>query len=204
MALVGILNVSREKYTVINMTLYIKNMVCKRCKMVVEDELNKLEIPLLKMDLGVVALKEKLSDDKKRLLSENLERLGFEIIDDKKSRLIEQIKSLIISLVQNQEYLQVNLSEYLSQQLHYDYNYLSNLFSDVEGKTIEKYYIAQKIEKVKEWLMYDEFTLNEIADKLNYSSAAYLSSQFKKVTGLTPGFFKNKGGVKRKSLDQVG
>ena len=130
--------------------------------------------------------------------------LGFEIIDDKKSRVIEQIKNVIIDLVHHQDNeTKNNLSDVLSKELHHDYNYLSNLFSEVEGTTIEKYFIAQKIEKVKELLVYDELSLSEIAFRLNYSSAAYLSNKFKKVTGLTPSHFKQVKEDKRKPLDKV-
>ena len=130
--------------------------------------------------------------------------LGFDIIDDKKIRLIEQIKTIIIDLVHHQDNVtKTNLSDVLSSKLFHDYNYLSNLFSEVEGTTIEKYFIAQKIEKVKELLVYDELSLSEIAFRLNYSSVAYLSNQFKKVTGLSPSHFKNIREDRRKPLDEV-
>ena len=140
---------------------------------------------------------------KNRLVTE-LEAVGFYLIDDKKSRLIEQIKTLVIELVHyNSNNLKINLSDYISEKLHHDYNYISNLFSEVEGTTIEKYFITQKIERVKELLVYDELTLNEIADQLNYSSTAHLSAQFKKVTGFTPSYFKKIKENKRKPLDEV-
>src|SRR5690606_28337477 len=130
--------------------------------------------------------------------------LGFEVIDDRKSLIIEKIKNIIIDLVHHQDNdTKSNLSDVLSSKLHHDYNYLSNLFSEIEGTTIEKYFIAQKIEKVKELLVYDELSLSEIAFRLNYSSVAYLSNQFKKVTGLTPSHFKQIREDKRKSLDEV-
>ncbi|KKX47548.1 AraC family transcriptional reguator [Sphingobacterium sp. IITKGP-BTPF85] len=133
-----------------------------------------------------------------------LDPLGFEVIDDKKCRIIERIKNIIIELVHNRDSdIKTNLSDVLSNKLHHDYNYLSNLFSEVEGTTIEKYFIAQKIEKVKELLVYDELSLSEIAFRLNYSSVAYLSNQFKKVTGLTPSHFKQIKEDKRKPLDEV-
>jgi YesN/AraC family two-component response regulator len=138
------------------------------------------------------------------LVEKLLESLGFEIIDDKKSRIIEKIKNTIIDLVHHQDNdVKINLSDVLSDKLHHDYNYLSNLFSEVEGTTIEKYFIAQKVEKVKELLVYDELSLSEIANRLNYSSVAYLSNQFKKVTGLTPSHFKQIKEDKRKPLDKV-
>ncbi len=185
-------------------TIYIKNMVCNRCIMVVETELQKLGIHYTSVELGEVSIDQPLSAEKKASLKSVLESLGFELIDDKKSRLIEQIKVLIIDLVQQKDgALDTPLSHYITQHIHHDYQYLSNLFSEVEGITIEKYFILQKIEKVKELLVYDELTLSEIAYRLNYSSTAYLSSQFKKVTGLTPSHFKKIGTEKRKPLDKV-
>lgn len=184
--------------------LYIKNMVCNRCIMVVESEFEKLDIQTLSVELGEVRLDKKLTTEQKKKLSERLESLGFSLIDDKKGRLIEQVKNLIIELVHyNNNNLKINLSDYISDKLHHDYNYISNLFSEVEGTTIEKYFIAQKIEKVKELLVYDELTLNEIAFNLNYSSVAHLSAQFKKVTGLTPSHFRQIRTNKRKPLDEV-
>lgn len=185
-------------------TLYIKNMVCDRCIMVVQSELKKLDIQTENVTLGKVALKQELSDDQIKMLNENLLARGFEVIDDKKSQIIEGIKNVIIELVHYQgSETKNNLSDILSNKLQHDYNYLSNLFSEVESTTIEKYFIAQKIEKVKELLGYDELTLSEIADSLNYSSVAYLSNQFKKVTGLTPSQFKQIKEDKRKPLDEV-
>jgi AraC-like DNA-binding protein len=184
--------------------LYVKNMVCDRCKMVVKSELEKLGISPSNVELGEITLDKPLSDDQRYRIKNTLEPLGFELIDDKKSRLIEQIKTLIIELVHyNNNDLKINLSDYLSDKLHHDYNYISNLFSEIEGTTIEKYFIAQKIEKVKELLVYDELSLSEIAFRLNYSSAAHLSNQFKKVTGLTPSHFKEVKTNKRKPLDKV-
>ncbi|MDX9705621.1 MAG: AraC family transcriptional regulator [Weeksellaceae bacterium] len=180
-------------------TLFIKNMVCNRCIMVIQNELTKLGWIIKSIKLGEVTLSKELNPEEKKHLEKILIPLGFELIDDKKSRIIEQIKTLIIDLIhqQNSE-LKTNLSELLSNQLHHDYNYLSNLFSEVEGTTIEKYFIAQKIEKVKELLVYDELSLTEIAFRLNYSSVAYLSNQFKKVTGLSPSYFKQIREDKRK------
>lgn len=185
-------------------TLYIKNMVCNRCIMVVENELEKAGIQASQVKLGEVILNEQPSDALIQQFTAAIEALGFERIDDKKSRVIEQIKNQIIQLVHH-DYndAKVNLSDYLSEALLHDYSYLSNLFSEVEGTTIEKYYIAQKIEKVKELLVYDELSLSEIADKLNYSSVAYLSNQFKKVTGLSPSHFKQIRSDKRKPLDEI-
>lgn len=186
------------------MMLYLKNMVCNRCKMVVRSELEKQGLNVLSVELGEAEIAEVLSLAQKQALNEALLPLGFEVIDDKKSRLIEHIKNLIIELVhQKDSELTTNLSDFLSSRLHYEYSYLSKLFSEVEGVSIEKYFIAQKIERVKELLVYDELSLSEIAFQLHYSSVAHLSNQFKKVTGLTPSYFKNLKSDKRKPLDEV-
>lgn len=180
-------------------------MVCDRCKMVVKNELLKLGIQPVSVELGEIKLAaapaaEQLSD-----FIAALKPLGFELIDDKKSRIIERIKNLVIDLVHHaEEPTKLKYSEYISTHLHHDYPSLSKLFSEVEGITIEQYIIRQKIEKVKELLVYDEFSLSEIADKLGYSSVAHLSAQFKKVTGLTPSFFKDLGIRTRSPLDKVG
>ncbi len=185
-------------------SIFIKNMVCSRCIMAVQNELDKLGIDVDRIKLGEVVLSEELSTAHKNSLSEALSELGFELIDDKKSQIIEQIKTTIIDLVHQQSNAsKYNLSDVLSARLNQDYSYLSSLFSEVEGTTIEKYHIAQKIEKVKELLVYDELTLSEIANRLNYSSVAYLSNQFKKVTGLTPSHFKQIKEDKRKALDEI-
>jgi AraC-like DNA-binding protein len=187
------------------MKLYIKNMVCQRCKMAVRQELQKLGLQPLSVELGEVELEEAPDAAKTEEIEEALNAIGFELIDDKKSRVIEKIKSLVIELIhQSDEQTRLKYSEYISNKLHYEYTYLSKLFSEVEGTTIEQYIIAQKIEKVKELLVYDELSLSEIAYKLGYSSVAHLSAQFKKVTGLTPSFFKSPGGRQRKPLDEVG
>lgn len=185
-------------------TIFIKNMVCDRCVMVVQNELEKLGLDAKNIKLGEVILSKEITSLEKENLSKTLEPLGFEVIDDKKGRIIEKIKNIIIDLVHHQDSdVKINLSDVLSDKLHHDYNYLSNLFSEVEGTTIEKYFIAQKVEKVKELLVYDELSLSEIAFRLNYSSVAYLSNQFKKVTGLTPSHFKQIKEDKRKPLDKV-
>lgn len=179
-------------------------MVCNRCILVVQQELTKLSIDFQQVTLGEIELKQTLTDEQKETFVNALNSLSFELIDDAKANLIEKIKSIIIQQIHhNNRVLKVNLSDYLSEELHHDYSYLSNLFSEVEGTTIEKYYIAQKIEKVKELLVYDELTLSEIAEQLNYSSVAYLSNQFKKVTGFTPSHFKQIRESKRKPLDEV-
>lgn len=179
-------------------------MVCNRCIMVVQNELEKLDLEFTNIKLGEVTLAKELSARERTLLEQELVPLGFEVIDDKKSRIIEKIKNIIIDLVHHQDNdTKNNLSDILSEKINHDYNYLSNLFSEVEGTTIEKYFIAQKIEKIKELLVYDELSLSEIALRLNYSSVAYLSNQFKKVTGLTPSHFKQIRAEKRKPLDEV-
>jgi AraC-like DNA-binding protein len=186
------------------MKLYIKNMVCNRCIMVVRSELEKYGYNPVSIELGEVEINNEISDEEKQKLALALQDLGFDLIDDKKSQIIERIKNLIVELVhQNHNELKTNLSDFLKSRLNHDYHYLSNLFSEVEGTTIEKYFIAQKVEKVKELLVYDEMSLSEIAYRLNYSSVAYLSSQFKRVTGLTPSHFKNIRSIKRKPLDEV-
>ena len=185
-------------------TIFIKNMVCDRCIMVVQNELEKLGLDAKNIKLGEVILSKEITSLEKENLSKTLEPLGFEVIDDKKGRIIVKIKNIIIDLVHHQDSdVKTNLSDVLSDKLHHDYNYLSNLFSEVEGTTIEKYFIAQKVEKVKELLVYDELSLSEIANRLNYSSVAYLSNQFKKVTGLTPSHFIQIKEAKRKPLDKV-
>ena len=184
--------------------LFIKNMVCNRCILVVQNELDKLGIEANNIKLGEITLKKDLTTKEREALENVLDPLGFQVIDDKKSRMIEKIKNVIIDLVHHQDNdAKTNLSDVLSDALHNDYNYLSNLFSDIEGTTIEKYFIAQKVEKAKELLVYDELSLSEIADRMNYSSVAYLSNQFKKVTGLTPSHFKQIREDKRKPLDKV-
>ena len=186
------------------MKLYIKNMVCNRCKMVVKSELEKLGYQPVSVELGEVDIDKELDAEEKQRLTAILQEYGFDLIDDRKSRLIERIKNLIIELVHEKDIqLRTSLSDYLISHLHHDYRYMSNLFSEVEGTTIEKFFINQKIEKVKELLVYDELSLSEIAHRLNYSSVAYLSNQFKRVTGLTPSHFKNIKSLRRKPLDEV-
>lgn len=184
--------------------LHIKNMVCNRCIMVVEDQLKRLGLQPLSVELGVAILQTQVTDEVYHSVKEALEPFGFELMDDKKSQVIEQIKDAIIELVHYKDSdLKVNLSDHLASKLNRDYSSLSKLFSEVTNTTIEKYLIAQKIERAKELLVYGELSLNEIADELNYSSAAYLSSQFKSVTGLTPSYFKSIKENKRKPLDEV-
>ena len=179
-------------------------MVCGRCKMVVKDELIKFGLHPNSIELGEVEVEEELNNENKNQLNIILQSFGFELIDDKKSRLIEKVKNSIVELVHySDEQINTKFSEYISTKLHHDYNYLSNLFSEVEGTTIEKYFIAQKIEKVKELLKYDELSLSEIADRLGYSSVAYLSNQFKKQTGLTPSFYKSLKQNNRRGIENL-
>lgn len=179
-------------------------MVCDRCKKTVTKILCDLGIEHKPVLLGEVQLLKSLDTSLKKELEAKLLMEGFEIIDNRKSRLIEQIKKLLIDFIQKEHPdKRINLSKYLSQNLNHDYSYVSTLFSSVEGKTIENYFIQQKIEKVKELLVYDELTLSEIAFRLGYSSVAHLSNQFKKVTGLTPSHFKSIGSSKRQSLDSL-
>lgn len=181
-------------------------MVCHRCKMVVHAELEKLQLHPVNIALGEVVIEEKnLTKEQVSSLSDALKSAGFELIDDRRSRLIEQIKTFIIDKVHyNKEPQQKKFSGLLSQHLHHDYSYLSNLFSQVEGITIEQYIINQKIEKVKELLTYDELSLSQIAFQLGYSSTSHLSSQFKKLTGLTASQFKQLSVKNRRSLDEAG
>ena len=179
-------------------------MVCSRCKMVVKTQFESIGINPTSVELGEVVIEHIPSASQMTQLNIALTALGFEIIDDKKVQTIEKIKNLIITLVHHSNTeISSNLSTFISSQLLQDYNYLSNLFSEVEGTTIEKYFIAQKIEKVKELLVYNEMTLSEIADQLGYSSVAYLSNQFKKVTGLTPSYFKTLKENKRKNIEEL-
>ena len=188
-------------------TLYIKNMVCDRCKMVVQQELAKLGLIPDKIALGEVTIQGDITPQVQKKLDDALMAVGFERIDDKKARLIESIKNAVIELIhyQDPKTRKLNWSDLLADRLHYEYNYLSNLFSSVEGMTLEQYIIRQKIEKVKELLFYDELTLSEIAHKLGYSSVAHLSGQFKKVTGFTPSELKKAREIdqNRKPLDHI-
>ena len=172
--------------------------------MVVKTELERLGLFPLSVELGEVELANEPDESEKQRVRKALQQYGFSLISDKKSLLIERVKNLLVELVQNNNSeLKTNLSDFLSARLNHDYNHISSLFSLVEGITVEKYFIAQKIEKVKELLVYDELSLSEIAYQQNYSSVSYLSNQFKKVTGLTPSHFKNIKGIKRKPLDEI-
>jgi AraC-like DNA-binding protein len=179
-------------------------MVCIRCKMVVKDELTKLGLLYTTVELGEADIQGTISAEQHDLFKTALLKSGLELMDDKKSVLIQKIKNVIIELVHySEEAPTVKFSEYLSQKLTHDYTYLANLFSEVQGTTIEKFFIAHKIERVKELLVYDELSLTEIAYQMHYSSVAHLSTQFKKVTGLTPSHFKQLRKKRRSMLEDM-
>lgn len=186
--------------------LLIKNMVCRRCMMAVEDILRNTGIPFEQVLIGEVHTPEAVSEEQRQALRNALEQIGFELIDNRMSGLIESIKQQVMKKARNQlgeKEAGMKLSDFLSSQLHHEYTYLSSLFSSIEGRTIENYFIEQRIEQAKELLTYGEMTLSQIAMELEYSSTAHLSSQFKKITGLTPSHFRQIGAQKRKALDQV-
>jgi len=179
-------------------------MVCNRCILAVQNILKGMDVSVSSIQLGEVQTDHDIPAEKLAALSRELNAIGFELISDKRGRLIEKIKNTIIEIVhRSAEQPKIKFSAYLEEKLQYDYNYLSNLFSEIEGTTIEKYYIAQKIEKVKELLVYDEMSLSDISFQLGYSGVAYLSNQFKKVTGLSPSHFKKIRTGKRKPIDKV-
>ncbi len=181
-------------------------MVCNRCIMAVEHELENLGLKPLSVILGEAVVEGAVDSKTTNDLALSLEKIGFELIDDKKSKLIEKIKTEVINYIHYDPALigKINFSDYLAETLGYDYSYLSTLFSSVEGFTIEKYIILQRLERVKELLVYDELTLSEIAYRLNYSSMQHLSNQFKKITGFSPSAFKNQKERKRNTLDSIG
>ncbi len=184
--------------------LYIKNMVCDRCKMAVDKILRDAGLTPVEIELGTVRIEEEVNGLIHDRLASDLAAIGFELLDDRRQQMIDQIRSAVIRLVHyrgNQS--SVNLSDYLSNELHSDYSGLSRLFSEFVGKTLERYYIEQRIERVKELIFYDELSLTQIAFQMNYSSVAYLSSQFKSVTGMTPSQFRTLRGKARKPLDKV-
>ena len=186
--------------------IIVKNMVCQRCVRSVENILKNSEIPFDKVIFGEIHLTHELNREQKDDLSAKLKNEGFELLDSHMSELIERIKILVMVKARNEvdpNGIKQNLSTYLSEKLHYEYTHLSSSFSEVEGRTIENYFIDQRIEKAKELLIYGQMNLSEIAFELDYSSTAYLSAQFKKKTGLTPSYFKEVGISKRKALDKV-
>ena len=192
------------KKTTVMSTLYIKNMVCDRCKMAVSQTLQQVGLHPQKVELGEVSVEEDPSSTQLSTLRVALKELGFELLDDRRQQTIDHIKSALIRLVHyHDNQSSTNLSDYLSSELRQDYSALSKLFSEVEGKTIERYYIELRIERAKEFIRYDELTLTQIALRMNYSSVAYLSSQFKSVTGMTPSQFKSMKGNLRTPLDKL-
>lgn len=186
------------------MKLYIKYMVSARCKQVVKEELTKLGLHFVLVEMGVADIMEDITPRQHNQIKIALHKSGLELMDDKKSVLIERIKNVIIEMVHyKDELLKTNFSDFLSEKLNYDYTYLANLFSEVQGTTIEKFIIAHKIERVKELIMYDELNLTEIAWKMHYSSVSHLSNQFKKITGLTPSHFKKLKNKRRKAIEDI-
>ncbi|GAA4734941.1 helix-turn-helix domain-containing protein [Flavisolibacter ginsenosidimutans] len=186
--------------------LLVKNMVCHRCLLAVENVLANASVPFQKVTVGEIYLEQPLSDQQYVSLKSGLAAIGLELIDNRTSGLVEKVKQLVIKKARgevNEKESKLNLSAYLSQNLYHEYTYLSSLFSSVEGRTVENYFIQQRIEKVKELLVYNEMTLAAIAFEMNYSSVAHLSSQFKQITGLTPSHFKKVGSVKRKLIDRL-
>ncbi len=187
------------------MKLYIKYMVSVRCKIVVKEILKELGLHFIVVELGEVEIMESLDTEQLEQVKAALLVCGLELMDDKRAVLIEKIKKVIIEMVHYaNERPKTNFSDYISEKLNHDYTYLSNLFSEVSGTTIEHYIIAHKIERVKELLLYDELNLTQISYKMNYSSVAHLSNQFKKVTGLSPSHFKQLKEKRRNPLEEVG
>lgn len=186
------------------MKLYIKYMVSIRCKMMVKSELEKLGLHYGAVDLGDVEVLEDISPEQREQLKIGLLKSGLELMDDKKAMLIEKIKNVIIEMIHYEDELpKIKNSIYISEKLNYDYTYLANLFSEATGTTIEHFILIHKIERVKELIIYDELNLSEIAWKLHYSSVAHLSNQFKKITGLTPSFFKSLKQKRRSHLENI-
>ncbi|WP_111684613.1 helix-turn-helix domain-containing protein [Winogradskyella tangerina] len=186
------------------MKIYIKYMVSLRCKLMVKSELEKLGIHQTNIELGMVETKEEINDDLLLELKSNLAKSGLELMDDNKSILVDRIKNVIIEMIHySEEIPKVNYSDYIAEKLDYDYTYLSNLFSEVRGITIQHFIIKHKIERAKELILYKELNLTEIAYKLNYSSVAHLSNQFKKVTGHTPSYYKKIGQKRKCNLENL-
>ena len=180
-------------------------MVSNRCKMAVKEELKKLGLHFIVVDLGEVEIMENITMLQREQLKKALLDSGLELMDDKKSMLIEKIKNVIIEMVHHStENIKVNFSDYLSEKMNHDYTYLSNLFSEVQGTTIEQFIISHKTERIKELIIYGELNITEIAWKMNYSSVAHLSSQFKKVTGLSPSHFKQLKDKRRNPIEEIG
>ncbi|CAN5270083.1 hypothetical protein BH23BAC2_BH23BAC2_09220 [soil metagenome] len=179
-------------------------MVSLRCKLLVKEELHKIGLHYVNVELGMVEILENIIEEQRVQLKKNLMKSGLELLDDKKSIIIEKIKRIIVEMIHYSEELpKVNYSDYISEKLGYDYTYLSNVFSEVKGITIQQFIILHKIERVKELLLYDELNLTEISYRLHYSSVAHLSNQFKKITGLTPTFYKNLKDKRNKNLEDL-
>ncbi|MDQ3047308.1 MAG: AraC family transcriptional regulator [Bacteroidota bacterium] len=186
------------------MKLYIKYMVSLRCKMIVKEELKKLGLHYVLVELGMVEIMEEISTDQSEILKKNLLVSGLELLDNKKSILIEKIKNVVTEMIHYSEELpKENYSDYLSKKLDYDYTYLANIFSEVKGTTIQQFIIVHKIERVKELLLYNELNLTEIANKLHYSSVSHLSKQFKKVTGLSPSYYRQLKEKRKSTLENM-
>ena len=187
------------------MKLYIKYMVSNRCKMAVKEELKRLGLHFIMVDLGEVEIMENISAEQREQVKIALLKSGLELMDDKRAILIEKIKNTIIEMVHHSdELIKTNFSDYLSEKLNHDYTFLSKLFSEVQGTTIEQFIISHKIERIKELMIYDELNISEIAMKMNYSSVAHLSNQFKKVTGLSPSHFKQLKDKRRSPIEEIG
>ncbi len=185
------------------MKLFVRNMACESCKVVVKEELEKLGYTPLKVDLGEVETKENIPEKEQKKLSAAIKKAGLELVKNREGLLLDQIKAVILEYVEGSQRIKVNLSAYLSKKLHYNYTFISGYFSAMQATTIENYTIALKIEKVKEMMVVDGLTLSEIADKLNYSSVAHLSHQFKKVTGLSASHFKKLRTLRRKTIQDI-
>lgn len=186
------------------MMLYIKNMVSLRCKLMVKEELKKMGIWYVVVDLGIIEILDDISNERHEELKSNLMKSGLELLDDKRSILVEKIKNIITNMIHyTDEVPKVNYSDYISEKLGYDYTYLANVFSEVKGTTIQQHIILNKIERVKELLLYDELTLTEISYRLHYSSVGHLSNQFKKNTGVTPSFYKGMTEKRRGNLENM-
>ena len=195
---------SLKKVNQYTMKLFIKYMVSSRCIMAVKEVLKKFELHYIFIELGEVEIMESISDDLRAHLKKALKVYGFELMEDKRAILIEKIKVTVIEMVHySTDIMKVNFSEYLSQKLNYDYSYMTKIFSEVQGTTIEHFIIIHKIERIKEFIIYDELNITEIAQIMNYSSVAHLSTQFKKITGLTPSAFKNLRMKRRYPLESI-
>lgn len=187
------------------MKLYIKYMVSRRCIMIVKEILREMDLHFIMVDLGVVEIMEELTPVQLEELNNALQESGLELMDDKRAILIESIQSVIIEMIHNEKDLtSINYSEYISEKLNHNYTYLSNIFSEVKGTTIQQFIILHKIEHIKELIMYDELNMTEISYKMNYSSVAHMSNQFKKITGLTPSHFKLLKDKRRTPIEDIG